>query len=195
MPRVVDHQQRRDEIVAAAWRAIADDGLEGATMRRIAEAAGCATGKLAHYFDSRSDILVAALRTVHVKAAARTSAVQRRVTGRGVLRAVVLEGLPLDDERRTEWRVWLAFWGQAVVSDDLRAEHDRRYREWRRLLTRLVRDGVGRGELRVGDVRGEVDQLVALVDGLGMQGVLSPTPATVRAIVAAVDAHLRSIAV
>ncbi|MGH3177968.1 MAG: TetR/AcrR family transcriptional regulator, partial [Streptosporangiaceae bacterium] len=52
MPKVVDHAARRAELVDAAWRVIAEEGLEAATMRRIAEAAGCTTGRVTHYFDS-----------------------------------------------------------------------------------------------------------------------------------------------
>ena len=101
MPRVVDHQMRRDEIVAAAWQAIALDGIDGATMRRIAELAGCATGRLAHYFDSRNDILVAALGKVHSKASTRMADIAVGIDGMPALRAVLLESLPLDDERRS----------------------------------------------------------------------------------------------
>ena len=184
---------RRDEIVAAAWQAIALDGIDGATMRRIAELAGCATGRLAHYFDSRNDILVAALGKVHSKASTRMADIAVGIDGMPALRAVLLESLPLDDERRTEWRVWLAFWGVAVVNPDLRAEHERRYIEWRGLLLRLLRRA--RPHLPARAARGEVDLLVALVDGLGIQGVLSPTRATVTRIVAGIDAHLASLAV
>ena len=46
MPKVVDHAVRRAELVDAAWRVIAEEGLEAATMRRIAEAAGCTTGRV-----------------------------------------------------------------------------------------------------------------------------------------------------
>ena len=71
MPKVIDHAVRRAELVDAAWRVIAEEGLEAATMRRIAEAAGCTTGRVTHYFDSKDDVLVAALREVHSRAAKR----------------------------------------------------------------------------------------------------------------------------
>src|SRR5580692_1468139 len=71
MPKVVDHDARRAELVDAAWRVIAAEGLEAATMRRIAQAAGCTTGRVTHYFYSKDDMLVAALREVHRRAAER----------------------------------------------------------------------------------------------------------------------------
>ena len=43
-------------------------------MRRIAEAAGCTTGLVTHYFASKDEILVAALRPSHEAAGARMRA-------------------------------------------------------------------------------------------------------------------------
>lgn len=154
---------------------IADEGLEAATVRRIATEAGCTTGRVTHYFDSKEDVLVAALGAVHESAAARMAA---QVEGHGgdgaaALRAVLLEALPLDDERRREWRVWLAFWGRASTDERLVREHERRYDAWRGVLTTLVAEviGVRRGAAAV---RAGVDLVASSVDGLGIQAVLQP---------------------
>ena len=40
MPKVVDPKERRDEVLAAAWRVIQRDGLKGATIRAIAAEVG-----------------------------------------------------------------------------------------------------------------------------------------------------------
>jgi AcrR family transcriptional regulator len=172
VPKIVDHEQRRAEIVTAAWQAIASSGIEGATMRRIAERAGCTTGRLTHYFTSRDEILVAALRAVHEAAAARMAAAVAQFDGLDALRAVLHEALPLDAARRREWKVWLAFWGLAAAESSLRREHRARYAEWRLLLQSLLARAVDLGELPPLDVPTETAHLVALVDGLGIQGVL-----------------------
>ena len=64
MPKVVDHAQRRDEIAQAACQAVAKYGFEQATVARIARAAGYTTGMLAHYFESKQEIILAALRLI-----------------------------------------------------------------------------------------------------------------------------------
>jgi AcrR family transcriptional regulator len=56
----VDHEQRRREIVEAAWRLVARGGFAAATMREIAAEAGFANGALKYYFDSKDDLLIAA---------------------------------------------------------------------------------------------------------------------------------------
>ena len=64
MPKIVDHAQRRDEIALVACRVVAVHGFDGASMVRIAREAGYTTGMLAHYFDSKQDIISAALRLI-----------------------------------------------------------------------------------------------------------------------------------
>lgn len=171
MPKVVDHEQRRRELVAATWAVVAAEGIEAATVRRIAEEAGCTTGRITHYFADKEEVLVAALRQVHRAAGKRMLAAIGERSGLEALRAVLAEALPLDQERVLEWRVWLAFWGSAATSTSLQAEQHQRYREWRGLLKRVL----ATARLSAGiDLDRLVDQIVALVDGFGLQGVLDP---------------------
>lgn len=175
MPKIVDHAERRRELVDATWAVVAAEGIEAATVRRIAEEAGCTTGRITHYFADKEEVLVAALRRVHQAAGERMLAATRRLSGMDALHAVLAEALPLDEERLLEWRVWLAFWGSAATSIRLRAEQHQRYREWRGLLKRVLRSAQRDGQLPAGiDLGRLVDQIVALVDGLGLQGVLEP---------------------
>ena len=171
MPKVVDHAQRRRELVAATWAVVAAEGIEAATVRRIAEEAGCTTGRITHYFADKEEVLVAALRQVHRAAGKRMLAAIGPRSGLEALRAVLAEALPLDQERVLEWRVWLAFWGSAATSTSLQAEQHQRYREWRGLLKRVLATAPLSADI---DLDRLVDQIVALVDGFGLQGVLDP---------------------
>lgn len=171
MPKVVDHEQRRRELVAATWAVVAAEGIEAATVRRIAEEAGCTTGRITHYFADKEEVLVAALRQVHRAAGKRMLAATGERSGLEALRAVLAEALPLDEERILEWRVWLAFWGSAATSTSLQAEQHQRYREWRGLLKRVLATAALPADI---DLDRLVDQIVALVDGFGLQGVLDP---------------------
>jgi AcrR family transcriptional regulator len=171
VPKVVDHAQRRRELVAATWAVVAAEGIEAATVRRIAEEAGCTTGRITHYFADKEEVLVAALRQVHRAAGKRMLAAIGQRSGLEALRAVLAEALPLDQERILEWRVWLAFWGSAATSASLQAEQHQRYREWRGLLKRVLATAQLSADI---DLDSLVDQIVALVDGFGLQGVLDP---------------------
>jgi AcrR family transcriptional regulator len=176
VPKVVDHAVRRAELVDAAWRVIAEEGLEAATMRRIAEAAGCTTGRVTHYFDSKDDVLVAALREVYRRAAER---IRRHIGGADVatvLLDVLVDALPVDEDRQLEWKVWLAFWGRAAADERLRREQEQRYAEWRGLLDMLIRRA--RPHDAAADRRTAVDLIAGAIDGLGIQTVLEPASFT-----------------
>jgi TetR/AcrR family transcriptional repressor of bet genes len=173
MPKVVDHAARRAELVDAAWRVIAAEGLEAATVRRIAQAAGCTTGLVTHYFESKDDMLVAALREVHRRAGQRMI---RHVGGAdiaAVMLEVILDALPMDQDSQLEWKVWLAFWGRAATDERLRQEQQRRYAEWRGLLGKLIRRA--RPHDTAAERRTAVDLIAGAIDGLGIQATLEPS--------------------
>lgn len=194
VPKVVDHAQRRAELLGAAWQVIAQEGIEAATVRRIAAAAGCSTGRVTHYFENKNDVLVTALRLVHTQAASRMAERLADHQGIDALRCIVLEALPLDDERRLEWKVWLAFWGRASVDSELRREHRRRYKEWRTLLRRQVRNAVAAGDLDATiELNVTVDHLSATIDGLGIQTILEPAAFPTKRVQVLVDRLLATL--
>lgn len=170
MPKVVDHSERRSHFIDASLRLIAEDGLNAATLRKVAEAAGVTTGALTHYFCDRETLLVEALRAAHFAAGARMAKVVAAKNDESAkLMAVLEEALPLDNVRMQEWRVWLAFWGEALGSERLTEENERRVSEWRELVRTLVTPLV--------PVTSSADlvamSIVALVDGLGVRVALA----------------------
>jgi AcrR family transcriptional regulator len=145
---------------------IASEGLRAATLRRVASEAGCTTGSLTHYFPDRRSLLIDSLRSAHFQAGDRMlNAAKQASTDFERLEAVLLEALPLDAPRMREWRVWLAFWAEAMNDPELAKENERRYAEWRSMLSDFVAPLVA--DSRAADH--EVDHLIALIDGLGLQ--------------------------
>lgn len=62
--------QTRALLIAATIRAIAEDGYQATTTRRVAELAGSSLGALAHHFPSRLDLIAASLDEVGRRAVA-----------------------------------------------------------------------------------------------------------------------------
>jgi AcrR family transcriptional regulator len=175
MPKIVDWDARRDEILSATWRVIARDGIAKATIRAIAREAGCSRGILAHYFDDKADILGSALVMSHRRVGARMAASAAGHVGLEALRIVMLEALPLDERRDLEAQIEISFWGRALGNPALR---DLQHREFDRLRKRLrahLDEARSLGEL--GD---QIDldlathQLVVLIDGVSAERVLYP---------------------
>lgn len=114
MPKVVDHDSRRSELVEAAWRVIARRGLTGATMRQIAEQAGYAHGALKPYFPAKTDLLDATYAHVFGRTQARIDEALAGVRGLEALRRLCLEVLPVDEDLLVEARLVISFWDQAA---------------------------------------------------------------------------------
>src|SRR5918999_4113037 len=132
MPKVVDHEQRREELAAAVWRLAAREGLEAVTVRRVAEEAGWSTGALVHYFSDKEELVLFAFRTVADRVGRRLAASEERTSDPLELaRATLAEGLPLDRERQEEGRVWFAFLGLALTRPALARAQRVTYRAWR----------------------------------------------------------------
>src|SRR5947209_11136979 len=113
MPKIVDHDQRRDQIALVACRVVAEHGFDQATIVRIAREAGYTTGMVAHYFDTKQDIIIAALRLILRRIEHRLT----RQAGQAPadLLNVLSEALPVDEERFIECAFWTAFWGQVCA--------------------------------------------------------------------------------
>jgi AcrR family transcriptional regulator len=179
MPKIVDWDARRDEILSATWRVIARDGIARATISAIAREANCSRGILAHYFDDKADILGSALVMSHRRVAARMDAAAESLRGLDALRVVMLEALPLDERRDLEAQIEISFWGRALGNPALR---DLQHSEFDHLLARLrrhLREAAGLGQLRADiDISLAAHQLVVLIDGISAERVLYPDRVT-----------------
>jgi TetR/AcrR family transcriptional regulator, transcriptional repressor of bet genes len=134
MPKIVDHAARRDEIALVACRVVAQHGFEQATVVKIAREAGYTTGMIAHYFDSKQEIILAALRLILKRMEERLAARAGGVPP-GLVE-LLAESLPLDEQRATECAFWIGFWGQVPADKRLKRINSWVHREYMRLYER-----------------------------------------------------------
>jgi len=139
MPKIVDHDQRRDQIALVACRVVAENGFDQATIVRIAREAGYTTGMVAHYFDTKQDIIIAALRLILRRIEERLT----RPAGAAPadLLTVLCEALPIDAQRHIECAFWTAFWGQVSADKRLKRINAWVHREYMRLFERCLSEG------------------------------------------------------
>ena len=173
MPKVVDHEQRREELAAAVWRIASRDGLDAVTIRAVAKEAGWSTGALHHYFADKEELLLFAFRTIADRVGRRVAAAAE--TARDPLelvRELLAIGLPLDPERCDETRVWFAVLGLSLTRPALARDQGAAYGQWRRLVASAIEQAQAEGELDTAiDPLREAAALVALVDGLAVQAM------------------------
>src|SRR6202161_4995046 len=117
MPKILDHSKRRDEIALVACQVVASHGFERTTVARIARAAGYTTGMVAHYYESKQDIILEALRLILKRIEERLT--RERESGEAGLLEVLSRALAIDAQRFTECAFWMAFWGQVSADKKL----------------------------------------------------------------------------
>lgn len=141
MPKIVDHDKRRDEIALVACRVVAEHGFDQATIVRIAREAGYTTGMVAHYYDTKQEIVIAALRLILRRIEERLT----RPVGEGEaapdLLTLLTEALPVDEHRFIECAFWTAFWGQVSADKKLKRINAWVHREYMRLFERCLAQG------------------------------------------------------
>lgn len=118
--RRLRYQHRRPELLAAATEHVLRHGLDGLTLRRVADSAGVTHAALLHHFSSRSQLVEAVVREVLDRAFTDTAAQGRAVDedpGAGPLRALWRRSLSPDGQALV--RAFLAVTGSAVYDEEL----------------------------------------------------------------------------
>ncbi|MCX2730490.1 TetR/AcrR family transcriptional regulator [Saccharopolyspora sp. NFXS83] len=164
MAKKIRDPRSRQHIVEAAWRLLATRGLGATTMRAVAAEAGVSTGSVTHYFEDKAELINAVLRHNGKVAAQRVVEAVGERRGLDAVQRATQGLLPVDEERLTCWRVWLASW-----SDDSSGGFTEGYQVWRSLLRRHLNEAVADGELPDGlDLPHEIGVLGTLVVGTGL---------------------------
>jgi hypothetical protein len=111
----------------------------------------------------------------HRRVVARMDARAAGRAGLGALRVVMLEALPLDEERDLEAQIEISFWGRALGNPELRTVQNAEFDRFARRLRSYLAEARELGELRDGvDIDVAAHQLLVLIDGLSAQRVLYP---------------------
>jgi AcrR family transcriptional regulator len=175
MPKKVDHEARREELVRAAWRVIADRGIDEVTIREIARESGYSSGVLAHYFENKDDLLAHALRLSHQQIFRRYEAELEAPASAEALRAVLFDNLPLEGQRNLETRIEMSFWARSLRNEALNQIQHEESEEQRNLLRGLIEEAQEEGAIAAGHDRELVlDLLGALIDGISLHALLYP---------------------
>lgn len=196
MPKQVDHNHRRAQLAEALWRIAERDGFAAATVRNVAAEAGVSVGRVQHYFASKDELLLFALRWVGEEFGARITkkvgALPEPRDPREVVWVIVTERLPLRQRSRVYVQAMITWLGHAAENPELAGY----LREGTQRLTDYLAEQVRQGQ-RDGLVRERLDParvgegLLALTDGLSsqvLQNVYTPKQAT-----RILDEHLDTI--
>jgi AcrR family transcriptional regulator len=194
VPKVVDRERRRGDLARAAARVVARIGLEGVTIQAVAAEAGCSAGSIAHYFRTKDDLLVHALRAVSQPLIQLLHEASDGLQSLEALRGLARRSLPLDAASERDWRVRLAFWTRASGPPEEVQLARQHLGEWRALWEAAIRAVQANGAARSDfDAREASCGIVSLIIGTAVQLLVRPRSANGE-VAGAVESYLRSFA-
>lgn len=174
MPKIIDHNARRRDIAKAAVSVIGEIGIENTRLIDVAREANATTGTISHYFEGKDALLLAALDHVAqriLRLMHKSTANQSR---NDLINSASLT-LPIDDEGKRDWRVWLAFFSRAVGDPALARINNAYYDEIKHGISQIIRILQKKGEICASvDPDEAADSIITVADGLGVRSSLDP---------------------
>lgn len=194
MPKVIDSAQRRQRVFEAVFDVTLEAGIEQASLRRVADAAGLAVGSVRHYFASHDALMRAAATEVIDRISARLERHRCRLATAedrfAVAEDMLCELLPLEAHTSREVAVWLEIVAAARTNPTLREAAQRLF-SGTHALARLIVDRSGVCPQHLVEIEGQ--RLAALIDGLALRGTLHETGLPALTSRAVVRRHLEQL--
>lgn len=172
MPKIINHEKKKVQIIQYAFDSIVENGVKGSTVRQIAKLAEMTPGQIRYYFPNHSELLNAVMSTVELKVRRRIEIIftSENLNTIDKAKASLLSVLPLDQERLADMEVWMAFrydiheYGQSTLDDGI----DQLCNS---VLTLLKNEHLLKDNL---NIHLNSIKLHALIDGLALHKLLNP---------------------
>lgn len=163
----VDHI-RKPQILKAAGEVIARKGVDATRIADVAEAAGTSPAAVIYWFESRDELLAAALTfaedTFYEELGVRLADLE---DPRDRLVALIDSAVGGQD-----WVLWMELWTRSLRDRELAAARQRLDDRWRAEILNILNAGLAYGTFEVHDTNRATLELAALIDGLAVQVAL-----------------------
>jgi AcrR family transcriptional regulator len=163
-----------EAILGAACRVIVERGFDATRIADIAREAGTSTGTVHYYFETKDDVLLAALKWANEQPYVRMDEELGRDADDVSRLAKLLElAVPYPGRPREEYVLLIELWGRILHRPELVPDGEMISARWRGYFFDVVRAGTDNGVFRPAGEPDEVaERLIALVDGLCFKAVL-----------------------
>ncbi|WP_368652999.1 TetR/AcrR family transcriptional regulator [Ornithinibacillus sp. 4-3] len=194
MPRIVNHEKKRKSIAEAAWSIIKEEGIEKASIRRVAIEAGMSAGALRHYFSTKDEMLLFIMDYYLEEGKKRSQSKSWSDNPLQAVAEVLLELIPIDEEKKIETSVWWILALQSLTSDTLKEKKDEMTNGMYELASSMIEILVLQGILSDStNVKLEKSRLAALIDGLSIHALLRPDVYTPEKVKEVIRYHLETL--
>ena len=166
--------KRRKEVLGVVYEVVSESGVDGVTMRQLAEAAEISTGTINYHFKNKHNLLILAMEAAYelpedweVYKGSPFSQLQR-----------LAMGYVFRTPRDRFWRFWINYTAHSTRDEEMREHQNTRYERQRKFWGELLRDGIAAGEVDPEvDPEQAANELLLIAHGLVLRQLQSPTPA------------------
>lgn len=175
MPKIVDHDEKRKQIAEAAWNIIRKEGVEKASIRRVAAEAGMSSGALRHYFSTQDEMLLFIMNYYLEEGEKRSQNKEWSENPVQAVEEVLLELVPIDEEKKIETSVWWILALRSLTSDTIKDKKDEMTDGTYELANSMIEILALKGVLSDSmNAELEKSRLTALIEGLSIHALLRP---------------------
>ena len=169
---VGDHNAKRAELLAAAISVISQEGYAGASMRKVAQRAGCTTGAVTYYFANKEEVVTAVAQSLFDKIDVLLEANRKKVDVKALIEQW-LQWIIYDEP--DSWLAWLQLLTHARHEQAFACVIKQHYVRFRQVFTALLVEGQSQGKIR-SDIPADLlaDQISAISDGWLMTLPIEP---------------------
>lgn len=173
---------KREQILDAAQKSLADKGFHSTTIDMIAEGAGVGKGTVYLYFNSKAEILATLLeQRITELADGVERAVTRRRTVEGKLRAVVEAHFDFYVRHQAFIRILFSHFRE--LPEDMVARIDRSHETFHHFLYGMLQQGIDTGALRPASARLLTHGLLGIIHSTALEWAVGHENSTLETLV------------
>ncbi|WP_406885169.1 TetR/AcrR family transcriptional regulator [Bacillus cereus] len=194
MPKIVDHDEKRKQIAEAAWNIIRKEGVEKASIRRVAAEAGISSGALRHYFSTQDEMLLFIMNYYLEEGKKRSQNKEWSENPVQAVEEVLLELVPIDEEKKIETSVWWILALRSLTSDTIKDKKDEMTDGTYELANSMIEILALKGVLSDSmNAELEKSRLTALIEGLSIHALLRPDVYSPEKVKEVIRYHLETL--
>lgn len=194
MPKIVDHDEKRKQIAEAAWNIIGKEGVEKASIRRVASEAGMSSGALRHYFSTQDEMLLFIMNYYLEEGKKRSQNIEWSENPVQAVEEVLLELVPIDEEKKIETSVWWILALRSLTSDTIKDKKDEMTDGTYELANSMIEILALKGVLSDSmNAELEKSRLTALIEGLSIHALLRPDVYSPEKVKEVIRYHLETL--
>ena len=166
-----DRTQRRRDLLGTVYTVISESGIEGASMRQIADRANVSTGTINYHFGNKHKLIMAALQAAYL------APPDHGVSAKSPLAQLKVFAFHHIFRPSTDrfWRFWVNCAAAGTRDAELRKHQNRRFEKQRDVWTTLILEAMDAGELPSSpNAQVIAEQLMIFAHGLVMRQILQP---------------------